>query len=295
MLHHPSENFIKYLLTLTDPEAQQDTWIQMGVQAFGFPAPSADYVASMREFLYKDLPVNYDPKDRYNRPSVKFLRATGVWSMHNPDDSVRSAITILPNVRVRKLVEQLLLGRIEPKEVAKKVNSRMGTFFKAADIQTYSHYYWNCALLKTQDWIDFYEAYESTEKSKSIAILHNGPAMALHATGFHQHLESKEMLREMQEALYFDFRDWKAQPRSMNKTRAMTALAKASTQVDVRLSEADSALRDSLKAFEQFRMEHASKSVKSIDDIAPHGNFTESGADIKELPPAPSESERKVG
>jgi len=293
MQHHPSENFIKYLLTLTQPEAQQDTWIQMGVQSFGFPSPDAAYVSSLREALYVDLPVNYDPKDRYNRPSVKFLRAAGVWSMHNPDDSVRSAVTIIPNIRVRKLVEQLLLGRIDPKEVAKKVNSRLGTFFKSAAIQTYSHYYWNCALLKTQDWIDFYDAYEASEKSMSMAILQNGPAMALHATGFQQHLESKEMLREMQESLYFDFRDWKSQPRSITKTRAMTSIAKAATQVDVRLSEADSALRESLKAFEQFRMEHAQKGVKSIEDLAPHGNFTESGADIKELPPAPSE--RKAG
>ena len=265
----------------------------MGVQSFGFPSPDAAYVASLRNALYVDLPGNYDPKDRYNRPSVKFLRSAGVWSMHNPDESVRSAVTIIPNIRVRKLVEQLLLGRIDPKEVAKKVNSRLGTFFKATAIQTYSHYYWNCALLKTQDWIDFYDAYESSEKSMSMAILQNGPAMALHATGFQQHLESKEMLREMQESLYFDFRDWKAQPRSITKTRAMTSIAKAATQVDVRLSEADSALRESLKAFEQFRMEHAQKGVKSIEDLAPHGNFTESGADIKELPPAPSE--RKAG
>ena len=41
--------------------------------------------------------------------------------------------------------------------------------------------------------------------------------------------------------------------------------------------------RSTLKSFEAFRMEHAQKGVKSIDDIAPQGNFTESGYDIKEL------------
>jgi hypothetical protein len=217
-----------------------------------------------------------------------------IWSLHNPDDAVRGAVGILPNFRIRKLVESLLLGRIESKEVAKKVNSRLGVFLTTAVVRTYAHYYWNCTLMKTQDWVDFFELYDKAERSKSLAILSNGPAMALHATGFQQHLESKEMLREMQEALFFDFRDWKEQPRSLNKTRAMTGIAKASTQVDVRLSEADSALRESLKAFEHFRMEHAEAEIKSIDDIAPHGNFTESGADIKELP-APKEEKAEAG
>ena len=61
-------------------------------------------------------------------------------------------------------------------------------------------------------------------------------------------------------------------------------------KTDVRLSEADSALKDSLKAFEQFRMELAQRDVKSIDELAPVGNFSDSGERLKELPP-PKEDE----
>jgi len=284
MKRHPSEYFVKYLLTLKSPDAQKDDWIRMAVQTLGFPAPDAVYISNLREALYVDLPVNYDPIDRYNRPSVRFLRNAGVWSLHNPDDKVKAASSILPNFRVRRLVEQLLLGRLDPKDVAKKVNGRMNAYFTEGMIQTYAHYYWNCPLLKTQDWVDFFEEYDKSIQSKSIAVLQNGPAMALHVNGFGQNLETKEILREMQEALYFDFRDWKEQPRSRDKTTALTKLAKAATSVDVRLSEADSALRESLKAFEQFRMKHSQGVVKSIEEVAPHGEFTDSGMDLKELP-----------
>lgn len=280
---HPSENFIKYLLTLTTPEAQDNTWVQFSVQSMGFPKPNEDYIDHMRLELDRDMPISYDPKDRYNRDSVKFLRAAGVWSMHNQDEAVRDALKILPNYRARRIIEQLLLGRIEMSEVAKKANSRLGEYFTVGAIKAYQHYFWNTSLLKTPDWLTFFEEYETTDSSNSIAVLQGGPAMALHITGFRQNLECKEMLKDMMEGMYFDFKDWQRQPLSINRTRAMTSIAKAATQVDVRMSEADSALRDSLKAFEAFRMEHSQKGVKSIDDLAPHGNFTESGADIKEL------------
>jgi len=289
MARHPCEYFIKYLVTLPRPEAQDDVWVQNGVQSLGFPPPDAAYVSTLREGLYKNLPPNYVPNDRYNRPSVKFLREEGIWSLHNPDSTVRSATEVLVAFKVRRLVEQLLLGRMDPKEVAKKVNSRLSVYYTGAIIKTYHHYYWNCDLLKSDDWVEFFAQYEKSEASKSMAVLQGGPAMALHITGFRQHLESKDMLRTMQEGLFFDFLDWQKQPRSTERTRSMSNLAKAASQVDVRLSESDSALRDSLKAFEQFRMKHAQEEVMGIDDLAPAGTFTDSGAPMKELPPASEE------
>lgn len=292
MPRHPSEYFIKYLLTLPRPEAQDDKWVTMGVEALGFPPPEGTYLSRLREKLYANLPANYEPTNRYNRPSVRFLREEQIWSLHNPDDAVKLAVTILWNFRVRKLVEQLLLGRLEAKDVAKKVNARTGEYQTTASIRAYSHYYWNCSLLKITEWAEFFEQYDSQESSKALAVLHNGPAMALHMTGFQQNLESKNMLKEVQEGMYFDFRDWQSQPRSLDKTKAMTSIARSIANVDVRLSEADTALRDSLRAFEQFRMEHQKQQVPSIEDVAPVGNFSDSGAKLKELP-APKESKQK--
>jgi hypothetical protein len=283
MLRHPCEYFIKYLLTLPRPEAQRDEWIRDGVKALRFPGPDDQYISELREHLNAQMPVNYDPADRYNRPSVKFLRDEGIWSHHHPDTAVREAALILVDPKPRKLIEKLLLGRMEPKEVARKTNSRLSSFYTTATIRAYHHYYWNIELLRTEDWVEFYDEYESMESARAISILQGGPSMALHMTGFEQHLESKEMLRTMQEGLFFDFLDWQKQPRSLERTRAMTSLAKSASAVDVRLSESDSALRESLKAFEQFRMKHAQEEVRGIDELAPAGTFTDSGAQMKEL------------
>ncbi len=288
-MRHPCEFFIKYLVTLPCQESQDNSWVRLGIQTLGFPTPADTYIDDLRQRLYVDLPVNYVPNDRYNRPSMSFLRAAGIWSLHNPDKAVHEATAILVDFRSRRLVERLLLGRLSPKDVAKKVNARLETFFTTEVISTYHHYYWNTSLLKADDWVTFFDEYEKSEASKSLSVLRGGPAMALHITGFHQHVESKEILRTMQEGMFFDFLDWQQQPRSVERTRCMTQLSKAVSQVDVRLSESDSALRESLKAFEQFRMEHAQNTVKGIDDLSPAGTFTDSGARMKELGPAPED------
>ncbi len=281
---HPAEYFVKYLLTLTQAEAQDDNWICTKVQQLGYPPPIIPYIASLRSVLMADFPVSYEPQDRYNRESVKYLRTHGVWSLHNPSQDVQDAIQLLVDNPVRKVLEQLLLGRIDYKEIASRVNSRFRRFITAEAVSAYSHYFFNCALMKTNDWVAFFDRYERTEQQKSMSIVQSGGGMALHVAGFKQDVEAKDMLREMMETIHFDFKDWKNAPRSIERTRAFATLSKAATDIDERLSESSTAVRDHLAVFKQWRMDHAPSTVKGIEDVAPHGNFSESGAELKELP-----------
>lgn len=294
MDRHPSEYFIRYLLTKPLPQAQDNNWIRQGVQALGFPAPPDTLVERLRSEMYPELPQNYEPSNRYNRESMRFLKKFHIRSIHNPDRHVQQAFLILPNFKVRRIVEKLLLGRMDPKEVAKKVNARTEQFFTVESIRVYCHYYWNCGLMKTADWSDFFEAYDQSDASRSMAIVHSGPAMALHVTGYQQNLDSKAMLKDVQESMYFDFLSWKNKPTSPDKTSAMTRIAGAMSKTDVRLSEADSALKESLKAFEMFRMKASQTEVPSIDSVAPAGNFSDSGEKLKELSPPEDEEEENV-
>ncbi len=138
--------------------------------------------------------------------------------------------------------------------------------------------------MKTHDWMQFFEAYERVDQQKNISIIQGGGGMALHVAGFRQELESKDMLKDMLETITFDFRDWKNAPRSLDRTRAFATLAKAATDIDERMSESSTAVRDHLALFRNWQMTHTPKVIQGIEDIAPHGNFSESGAELKELP-----------
>jgi hypothetical protein len=280
--HHPSEYYIRYLMTLDHPQASQDGWILWNIQTLGFPAADLEYIRELRTELLPKIPVNFERTNRLNRESVKFMRSEGIWSMHNPDAPMQEATAILQNPKVREVVEQLLLGRLDPKEVAKKVNARFEEHCTTAGIESYRHCYWNVTLCSIEDWDRILGKANYQTREKAISALTIGPSMALHQTGFAQNIESKTVMKAVQEALYFDFLRWKAEPMSPDKTRALTGIAAGLCKVDEQLQQADSALRDALKSLEQFRMQHAEFQVQSIRDLAPAGNFSLSGAKLLE-------------
>ncbi len=279
MIRHPSENFIKYLMTSGHQQAGDDNWVTWMVTNLGYPAPRADYLQWLRTDISMKVPTDFDPNNRYHRASRQFMKEEGITGIHLRDKSVGEANSIVTNLRNRFIIEQLLLGRLEPKDVAKKVNTKLATFYTADGIEAYRHYYWQVGILRVEDWAVLLEQYDQA-KQNTLAIVQVGASMALHKTGIQQAIDSKSMLRTMQEALFFDFQEWKTKKHGSERTKALAALAKSAVLVDTQLSQADSAMKDSLKAFEQFRMETEKKAVPGMDQIAPGGNYTGSGAKL---------------
>lgn len=283
MTRHPSEAFIKYLMTSGHQNSSNNEWIRMMLSSFGYPLPDSDYLIKLRADVMSRMPDNFQRNNVYHRPSKEFMKKEGIYGLHNPDKATREANLIVMNFRARMVIENLLLGRMEPKEIAKKTNSKLAEFLTAEGIQAYKHYYWNVDLLKVEDWAKLMEEYD-VERQNMVAIAQVGASMALHKSGFQQNIESKSMLKSIQEALYFDFQEWKSKAHGRDRTVALTNIAKAAVMVDTQLSQADSAMKDSLKAFEQFRMETSKSAVKGMKDIAPAGNFSNSGANLLEAP-----------
>lgn len=277
MIRHPSENFIKSLMVSSHPNATNNDWVAAVIEQMGWPRPAADYMTWLRSDLTSKIPPGFRTDDRYHRPSARFLRSEGIYGLFFSERAEKEASDLILNLRVRPMVESLLLGRLPEKEIAKKVNSRLSMHISAGAIERYHHYYWKVELLRVEDWAILFENnYEA--KENALAIAHVGPSLALHKLGFQQNIDSKSMLRIMQEGLFFDFMQWKSQPLSPERTKAMTANARTAVMVDEQLSSSDSALKDSLKAFEQFRMKHGDGRVPGMAELAPGGNFTGSGA-----------------
>lgn len=290
MSRHPSENFIKYLMTCGHLESHRDDWIRMIVTSLNYPAPEVPYLTWLRNDLSTKIPANFSPQDRYHTESRKFLKSEGIFSFHVQSRGVQEAKNIVMNFRARSMIEQLLLGRLEPKDIAKKVNSRLASFFTEEGVDAYRHYYWQVGILRVEDWMQLLQDGDP-QKHNIIAITQVGAALALHKTGIQQQIDSKSMLRQMQEAMFFDFQEWRTKKHGSERTKAMTYLAKSAVMVDEQLSQSDSALKDSLKAFEQFRMETEKVAVPDVRKLAPSGNFSKSGAKLIEAKTAKEDDE----
>lgn len=279
MPRHPSENFIKYLMTSGHQNATNDNWIQMMITSLNYPTPDPSYLLWLRNDLASKTPTDFRPHDRYHSESRKFLKSEGIFGFHQQSKEVKEANEIVLNYVVRSMTESLLLGRLEPKDIARKINARFGTFYTEEGVNAYRHYYWQVGIMRVEDWAALPD---DINKNNILAISQAGAAMALHKTGMQQHIDSKSMLRTMQESLYFDFVEWRTKKHSSERTKSMTSIAKAAVMVDEQLSQSDSALKDSLKAFEQFRMETERVAVPDVRSLAPGGNFSNSGARLIE-------------
>jgi hypothetical protein len=283
MPRHPSENFIKYLMTSGHQAAPGDDWVRMMVTSLNYPAPDPAYLSWLRNDLNSKIPADFRPLDRYHADSRKFLKSEGIFGFHQQSKEVKEANEIVLNYRIRSMAESLLLGRLEAKDVAKKINIRYGTYHTEEGIDAYRHYYWQIGIMRVEDWMVLLpNPTDDIQKQNIIAISQVGAAMALHKTGVQQQIDSKSMLRSMQESLYFDFVEWRTKKHGGERTKSLTSLAKAAVMVDEQLSQSDSALKDSLKAFEQFRMETEKVAVPDLRSIAPGGNFSDSGAKLIE-------------
>lgn len=292
MPRHPSENFIKYLLTSGHQSADDDAWIRLIVTAMNYPSPDSAYLTWLRNDLDSKIPADFRPHDRAHTESRKFLKAEGIFGFHQQTKEVKEANEIVMNYRARALTESLLLGRLEARDVAKKVNARLATFYTEEGIDAYRHYYWQVGIMRVEDWVAILpNPADDHQRQNILAISQVGAAMALHKTGIQQQIDSKSMLRSMQETLYFDFHEWRTKKHSGERTKSLTNIAKAMVSVDEQLSQSDSALKDSLKAFEQFRMETEKVAVPDVRAIAPGGNFSKSGAKLIEVTSSEEEDE----
>src|SRR4051812_39180390 len=190
MLRHPSELFIKFAMTLPRPEARSDAWVSMYVEQLGYPRPEPMYLASLRKDIEPKIPGDFRPQDRFHQASVRFMKDEKIFGLHNPDAATQQCFQIITNLRARPIVEDLLLGRVEAKEVARKVNARLGEFVTSDAIEAYNQYFWNTTLLKVDEWAVLLRDLH-VRREHSLAILQVGPAMALHKHGFQQQLDQK--------------------------------------------------------------------------------------------------------
>jgi hypothetical protein len=291
-VRHPSEGLIKFLMTQQHEQAEEDKWVHYEVCARGYPPPNPEYLAALRTSLLVSMPTNFDPTDKMHRPSTKFLRSEGIYGLYHPDDAARAATELVSNTRVRAVVEQLLLGRLTSKEIAYRINKRMGVEISPDGIEAYKQYYWNTERLRVEEWATLLANHDA-QRERVMAILECGGGLALHLNGFQQQVESKQMLREMLESVYWDLREWSQQPRSAAKTKAIGSLARAACLLDTQMTGKDAEISKAMQSFEQLRLKTEGKAVPDIRDLAPLGNFTGSGERMLEVVSDDSEPDKK--
>lgn len=273
-MRHPAEFYIKYLcIRHVD---WSDAQIQKRVQDWGMLSFDEKYLPFLKQEL-PDLPDDFDPLDLTHRPSQMFLRRIGIYDMFRNTQAVQEAWSILARPEQRLAVEQIVLARLDLKTSAQRVNRKHGWFLTVEGIEAYRHYFWNPQLLTYDEWGRFLYG-RSALYERQMALLQGDQRIALYHLHIDQAVESKVMIQRAQEIAYFTLEEINQKPGTQaDKVKAITLLTKAVVECHEALSTSDMALKDVLKQFERFRIEHPHQAPPDIRSLAPVGNFSGGG------------------
>jgi len=282
-VHHPAEKFITFLI-VRDPQAT-DAVVEKRLRDWGI-LPPPEWDKTYFQFLRQTIPqppTGFDPYDLTHRPSVVYLRKLGIYEMFRHSQNMQDAWDILANPEQRLVVEQIILSRLDLKMACQRINRKMGWFLSEDAVTTFRHYFWNTKLLTFDEWGKFLFGRAALYERHMALLQANDPRIALFHLRIEQNIESKVMIQRAQEIAYHTLEEVSLKPgTSPDKVKAIAVLNKAVVECHEALSTSDMALKDVLKQFERFRMEHPQALPPDIRTLAPLGNFTGGGLSEKE-------------
>jgi len=270
-MSHPCLYFIRYLLCVGRTEDHDAKWVGDTLRLQGLYTVRDDLLAEIRSGM--DFPKPFLPSNPEHKESMEFLERMGVKDMFYPTPEVAKATAILQQQALRENVEVALLGRIPHREIAGRMNTRFGCSLGEEDLASYEHFYYNVPLLSMTGWSEFLAEHQEDEYDRRVA-LHCGSNMALHRLGFKTTLESKQVLRKVQQQLYFRLVDLDRFPTTPDVVRMENALSRTLLSVDERLRESDLALKEVMDQFKRFQMERDNEKVADAHQLSSRGSLS---------------------
>lgn len=273
---HPAINMIKALVVRD--RAISDGNIQKQLEDWGML--SAD--PTMLPFVRAELPPapqGFDPGNRLHRPSVRFLRDHQLYEFFHPNDAMHQAMELLGNPEQRMAAEQILLARLDLKIACKRVNEKHNWHLTEDGLKMYRHFFWNVAALTFDEWGRFLHG-RTAMYERFMGLLTAPPKLAFYHLRLEQQVESKRMIQDVQTIAYKTLLEVDEKPGvTVDKVKSIALLGKVVLEAHIALSTSDMALKDTLKQFEQWRLQHPQGMPSSIGELAPRGNFSKSGLD----------------
>jgi hypothetical protein len=279
MAKHPAENLIRFFM-VRDP-AVTDGSIQKMLEDWGFLTVDPTYLPLLRQEIPAP-PAGFNPGDKAHRASVTYLRDLKLYEFFHPNDAAEDAWRVLSIPDQRMAAEQILLARLDLAVTAKKINAKRGWDFTEKMLKMYQHFFWNVPSLTFDEWgrymfnrTSLYEHY--------MGLLIASPMLAFYHLRLDQTVESKRMIQRTQEIAYFTMEEVAQKPGvHIDKVKSLSMLSKTINECHQSLSTSDMALKDVLRQFEHWRMEHPQITPPALNLLAPAGNHSGSGQDKKE-------------
>jgi hypothetical protein len=251
--------------------------INDNLAVIGISSVDEEYIEAVKEELGA-FPDGFRPWDKKHTSSVKWLNSQKICSMAHPTKYVQIIKdTILAKPRDREKLERLLLSRAGPKETCFRLE-KIDVYVPDETIRMYTHYFWNIDIMGASDWATYFAKDDST-RLDSISggykiSLSCGKEATFLRMGINTILDGKQIMLDVQRELYTTFLETKSLPLSYKKVEMLSSLSRSLAKIDERVQAGDSALHDTLKKFEKFKILSPVSSPPPIEALVSKGSVT---------------------
>lgn len=272
---HPAEFFIRYLLVIDEGISHES--INSTLELHGISSIRKSALSKIQSDI-SDRLEDFRPWDKAHKFTTLWLKKKRIYSLVHPDKStLEMRKKILMNARLRERVDRLLMGNVSFIESSHRL-AKLGMRVSDSAIAEYNHYFWNTSIMGVSDWAQYLEK-DSSERTSalrsaySLAVL-AGPEAAMYRVGVKKQLDSKRIMLEVQAELYHTFLETKTLPLSVKKVDMLSSLTRGLARIDERVQAGDTALQETLKKFEKFKVLHNTSKPPNLLDLAPTGSVT---------------------
>jgi hypothetical protein len=274
---HPAAVFITYLI-VTGAALDRES-LNVSLKGLGFAAISDAGYRNIKEQIPLP-PDDFDFTDESHTPSVRYLRQLKIYNLCHQDDTTRQAIQLLSRHALRLTVETLLLGKNSPREIAHRISKDLKEKdISGPSITEFRFYFWNSEAMTIQNWSDYFGA-DSGGRTGIIhpldtrTVLFCPPSVSIDMVGLKQRTDRQEVLEDVFQSLYTMFLQVKSLPMSKDKVEMLEGLTRGLLRTDDRLRSSDTALQETLRRFERFKVKTDSTEIPSLADLAPAGTVS---------------------
>jgi hypothetical protein len=272
---HPAEFFVKYLLVIGSALSLDD--VNLNLEIYGISEISEGDFNRCKSLLSK-LPDDFRPWDSRHRTTTSWLRSHKIYSLVFPDKFVEEMHErILKSPPVREKVETLAMSGVPYHEISRQLKG-LGIEVSDMAVSEFAHYYWNSTLMGVGGWASYLRK-DTTDRTTPLQVgyqlaVRAGPEAAAYRVGVRKELDGKKIMMEVRAELYHTFLETRTLPLSDKKVEMLGNLARGLARIDERVQAGDTALQETLKKFEKFKVLHGAKRVPNLLDLSPTGSVS---------------------
>lgn len=290
---HPSDNYIRWLLAKGWANGSEShKTIQVTLKRYGLLDISEEAFEMIKDQF--SPPQTFFFQNRKHPATVAFMREQKIYALWAPKADEKFAIDLLRLPLVRETLQILLMGRVDPEDIATRVAGKYKAAVTARTVQTYAHYFWNVDLCGFTEWSAMLHG--NPLRDSYLAALVGSPNQALYRAGFSPQINGKQALRETHRALAMRIDATRRFPDTRDTALMLSALTKSLLDVHTALHGEGAGMEEMMREFLKFKMQRQKmpegqvSNVVPIRDLAKTGNYSGSGK--KELA---AKTEEEVG